>query len=111
MQKMHREKDQARISSDRKAREVSRNMLGMSINPLNPVSHLEVIINIVNIGVGPDTVNVQDSLKVRREQMSEFKSTWSEHFHDPINKKTMTMMKVSVKVGVRHEPHLFESVP
>jgi len=73
----------------------------MSIIPLDPVSHPEGIMNIVNGMVGPATVNVQDSLEVGREQVSEFERTWPQHFHDTINKRivTMAMTKKSIKVG------------
>jgi hypothetical protein len=73
----------------------------MSINPLDPGSHPEGIVNIVNGRVGPATINVQDFLEVGKEQMSEFERTWPEHFHDTINKKIATMpaTKKSINIG------------
>ena len=64
------------------------------------MSHPEGIVNIFSGGVGPASVNVQDSLEVGREHMSEFESTWPEEFHDTINKKIITraVTKKSIKL-------------
>ena len=108
VQNVHKEEAQARISSDRKDREGIQHKLEMSINPLDPVSHPESIVNIVNGRMGPATVNVQDSVEVGREQMSEFERTWPEHFHDTVSKRitTMAVTKKSIKVD---ENNLFDT--
>jgi hypothetical protein len=100
VQNIHKEEAQARISSDRNDRNGIRHKLEMSINPHDPASHPEGIVNIVNGRVGPATVNAQDSLEVGREQMSEFERTWPDHFYDTINKKitTMAVTKRSVRL-------------
>ena len=73
----------------------------MSINPLDPESLPEGLVNIVSGRVGPVTVNVKDSLEVGREHMTESETTWPENFHDTIEKKitTMAVMPKSVRVG------------
>ena len=85
VQIIHKEEAQASISSDIKDREGIRHKLELSINPLDPASHPEGIVNIVRGRVGPATVNVQDSLEVGREQMAEFETTWPEHSRGTIN--------------------------
>ena len=59
---IHKEETQARISSDGKDREGIRHKLELSINPLDPESHPEGLVNIVSGRVGPATANVQDPL-------------------------------------------------
>lgn len=100
-QNVHKEESQARIFSDGKDREGIRHKLEMCINPLDPASHPEGIVNIVNGIVGPSTVNVHDSVAIGSEQMSEFESTWPEHFHHTISKRvtTMAVTKNSMSVG------------
>ena len=65
MQIIHKEETQARILSDGKDRE---GKLELSINPLDPESLSEGLVNIVSGRVGPATVNVQDSLDVEENR-------------------------------------------
>lgn len=100
-QNVHKGESQARIVSDGKDREGIRHKLEMCINPLDPGSHPDDIVNIVSGIVGPSTVNVHDFVAIGSEQMSEFEATWLEHFHHTIGKRvtTMAVTKESVSVG------------
>ena len=82
VQNIHKVEAQFRISSDRKDREGIRHKLGMSINPIDPVSNPEGIVNIVSGRVVPATVNVQDAIEIGREQMYKFERTSPDHFYD-----------------------------
>ena len=82
----------SRIKADSRDRKVLRDKLETCIEPLQNDQYPTSLVNIVTgkVVVHP-SVNVDDSVKLGKEQMEEFEKAWPAGFHDRINKRVVTM--------------------
>ena len=68
------------------------NELGTVIDPLDPSSHTQGIINLVTGRITRDNVNVDNSISVGTQQMPKYESFWSEGLHSSLSKKVITLV-------------------
>jgi hypothetical protein len=96
----HKKESKARITADKVDREGLRRKLEVSINPMDPDSHPENIVNVVNGRIAPASVNVDKAIDIGTTQMNEFERKLTGGFYDTISMKveTMTVMKKSVDI-------------
>ena len=97
----HKEEGDSRIMSDSVDRMKICDKLGTCIDPFDPEDHPEGLLNIVSGQISPDLVNVDDAVKIGREQMSAYERSWPEGFNDSLSSKvsTMAVSKKGVKCG------------
>lgn len=98
---VHKEESKARIAADKIDREELRRKLETIINPLDPDSHPDNIVNVVTGQLAPPSVNVDKAVDIGTRQFKEFESKLPEGFYDTISMKveTMAVMKKSIDVG------------
>ena len=77
----HKEESIAPIHSDALDREKLGNTLALFIDPIDPINHPSGIVNVASGLMSPNTVNVDKSLEIGKEQMRDFESGWPETFH------------------------------
>ena len=87
--------------SDAKDREKIREKLKDCIDPLNAASHRDSIVNVVTSKMCQDSVNVDDAVRIGRNQMVSYEESWPEGFHASLPKCLMTIAdtKKHVKLG------------
>ena len=68
------------------------NELGTVIDPLDPSSHTQGIINLVTGRITRDNVNVDNSISVGTQQMPKYESFWPEGLHSSLSKKVITLV-------------------
>ena len=97
----HKEESIARIHSDALDREKLRSTLALFIDPIDPTNQPSGIVNVASGLMSPNTVNVDKSLEIGKEQMRDFESGWPDTFHGTLKKKTVTMAasKKAVKIA------------
>ncbi len=100
-QEFHKEEGTARIKNDAEDRKGIRNKLSQCINPLDPTQHPDGIVNIVSGKIGPQNVNVHETITLGTIQRDEFDKSLPGAFHEPIEKRAVTMAatKKSMKVA------------
>ncbi len=98
---VHKEESKSRIAADKTDREELKRKLSMSINPLEPSGHPELIVNVVNGRIAPSLVNVDKAIAIGTKQLKDFESNLPGGFHDTIimNVETMSIMKKSIDAG------------
>ena len=90
IQMTHKEEMEARIESDASDRKSIRKTLESCMNPLEPSSLPESLVNIVSGLVAPPDVNVERAVDIGYMQMVEFEATWPEGFYSSITKRVVT---------------------
>lgn len=98
----HKEEKKCRITSDKADRDLIREKLKVSIDPLNPETHPPGLINIVTGKVNSHSeVNVDNAVALGTKQLEQFEASWPEGFHGTIHKevKTMAYSKKHIKIG------------
>ena len=70
----HKEESSSRILSDAKDKEGIKTKLELCIDPIDPKSHPDTIVNVVSDRVGPSTVNVHNSIAIGKKQMEDFET-------------------------------------
>ena len=93
----HKEESIARIHSDALDREKLKITLASFIDPIDPRNHPSGIVNVTSGLMSPNTVNVDKSLEIGKEQMGDFESGWPETFHGTL--KTMAASNKAVKIA------------
>ena len=87
----HKEESMSRIKSDAVDREKLRVTLCSFIDPLDPSSHPEGVVNIANGLVSTNNVNVDKTLELGQQQMDEFETGWPSSFHKTLKKNVITI--------------------
>lgn len=100
-QKTHKEESVIRIEADKVDRNGLKEKISQSIHPFMPDQHPEPIVNIVTGKLAGPSVNVHNAISIATQQMKDFENSWPEGFHNPIQKKVITMAatKKSIQVG------------
>ena len=95
----HKEEMPGRMLTDAKDREKLRTKLSTSIDPLQPSSHPDGLVNVVTGRIAPAKVNAPFALEIGQAQMQEFENSWPKGFHDVIPRKViiMAMTKKHIK--------------
>lgn len=73
MQTVHKEDATVRITSDKSVREGLRQKPNLCIDPLNSEQHPQGIINSVNGGTAPTSVNVDKAVEIVTREIEELK--------------------------------------
>ena len=91
----------ARLKADAIDRDRIRTSLETYIDPLCTVEHPEHIVNVVSGRISPDSVNVENSVTIGKEQMKKYEATWPGGFNDalPIKVITISVTKKEIKIG------------
>ena len=97
--KKHKEEGESRRKLDEEDRNKIAYELEKHSHPLT--EQHDSLYNICNGHVAPDTVNVQDALRIGEEQSSEFSLSLSNNFHPTIKKKVKTMEVIKRSVTVK----------
>ena len=100
----HKEEMPGRIVTDAKDREKLRQQLSTSVDPLQPISHPNGLVNVVTRRISPAKVNAPDSIEIGQAQMQEFESSWPKGFNDVIPKKVITMAVTMKHIKVDQTP-------
>ena len=100
----HKEEAPGRIASDTTDRQKIHNALHSYIDPLATDTHPPAVLNIVTGLHATDKVNVDESLKIGREQMTEFESGWPTSFNKTITKKVTMMASTKKSIKLDGKP-------
>ena len=102
----HKEEGNSRIQTDNTDREKIKNKLVNCIDPFEPESHPESLVNIVTGQVSPDIVNVDSSLQVSLNIMHTYRNGWPDSFHKPLS-KPIALMPLFKKQNKIDNVHVF----
>ena len=96
----HKEEDPGRMTSDASDRQKIKEALQNCIDPLATDNHPPGLMNVVTGLHATDKVNADESIKIGREQMTEFESGWPTSFNKTLTKNVtmMTSAKKSIKL-------------
>ena len=96
----HKEEAPGRITSDASYRQKIKEALQNYIDPLATDTHPPWLLNVVKGLHATDKVNADESIKIGREQMTEFESGWPTSFNKILTKNVtmMTSAKKSIKL-------------
>ena len=91
----------ARLKADAIDRDRIRTSLETCIDLLSTVEHPEHIVNVVSGRISPDSVNVENSVTIGKEQMKKYEATWPGGFNDalPIKVISISVTKKEIKIG------------
>ena len=86
--------------SDAEDREKLKTSLSTFIDPLDPSSHLDGVMNIANGLVSPNNVNADKSLEIRIQQMKDFEVGWPASFHGTLKRNVVAVFasKKAIKI-------------
>ena len=90
----HKEETQSRLASDSSDRQKIQNALQSYIDPLATDTHPPGLLNIVTGLHTTDKVNVDEAVKIGRQQLVEFESGWPKSFNKTLSKKVITMASI-----------------
>ena len=96
----HKEEAPGRMTSDASDRQKIKEALQNYIDPLATDTHPPGLLNVVTGLHATDKVNADESIKIGREQMTEFESGWPTSFNKTLTKNVtmMTSAKKSIKL-------------
>ena len=96
----HKEKATGRMTSDASDRQKIKEALQNYIDPLATDTDPSGVLNVVTGLHATDKVNANESIKIGREQMTEFESGWPTSFNKTLTKNVtmMTSAKMSIKL-------------
>ena len=100
----HMEESMSRIKSDAVDREKLRLTLCSFIDPLDPSSHPEGVVNIANGLVSTNNVNVDKALELGQQQMDEFETGWPSSFHKTLKKNVIAMRDAKKSIKIEGTP-------
>jgi hypothetical protein len=100
VQMYHKEEMKSRIASDAKDRDRIRCKLQLLIDPMDPCSNPENIVNLATGLVLPEHVNVHNTLSIGTRQMKSFEEGWPSSFHSTIPKIVVTGATAKKHVNV-----------
>jgi len=89
-QMTHKEESPARVESDSLDRQSIHKTLENCIQPLEPSTQPDLLINIVSGLVASPNVNGDNSIDIGHLQMLEFEASWPEGFYNTISKSVIT---------------------
>ncbi len=100
-QNTHKEEATARKVSDKKDRDGLVKKMETCINPLDPDSHPEQIVNVATGILSTPQVNVSNAIAIGEKQQKEFEESLPAGFWDTIKKevKTMAVTKTGIPIG------------
>ena len=101
---MHKEESKSRIKSDNADREKLKSTLATFIDPFDSTSHADGVVNIANGLVSPNSVNVDNSLEIGHQQMTEFEAGWPDSFHRSLKKNVITMPAIKKSIQIDGRP-------
>lgn len=100
-QDYHKEEATARITSDKKDREVLKSKVEICIHPLKPELHPEQLVNVANGTVGTSQINVDQAVSIGQSQLLDFEKDLPAGFWKSIERKikTMAVTKKGIVIG------------
>ena len=93
----HKEEAPGRMTSDASDRQKIKALQNF-IDPLATGTHPPGLLNVVAGLHATDKVNADESIKIGREQMTEFKSGWPTIFNKTLQTRNVTMMTSAKKI-------------
>ncbi|CAL8305583.1 unnamed protein product [Arctogadus glacialis] len=98
----HKEEGERRQDIDRGDRNKIMEEFQHHSHPLK--ENQQILYNIVNGQVAPDSVNVQNALHIGEQQSKDFADSLPEGFHSPIGKRITTMEVMKKALTVKGKP-------
>ena len=98
----HKEETESRKKIDAKDRQVLRDKLELSIDPLNENEHTDALVNIESgLVITDKLINVDKSESIGLKQMEEFEQGWPGSFHETLHRtvKTMASSRKRIRLG------------
>ena len=90
----HKEEATTRRMSDKEDRDKLQAKLNLSLHPLDTDNHPLGIVNIITGTIGPASVNVDNSVKVGKQQMATFEEKWPQSFQQSLHHEVVTMSEI-----------------
>ena len=103
----HKEEGPTRIESDAVDRLNIRRKLETCTNPLDPNSHPDKLMNVVNDRLHSTEANVDNAVALGKDAMTKFNEGWPQSFHQPLSSPVHLMSK---RYGKAHKPEFNQSL-